>query len=120
MSSTYRVIQWAPGLVGKQTLKGILDHPQLELAGLWVHNPAKAGRDAGDFCGYRETGVLASADADEVLAVDAECGAYPATDRRRTPSELVADIPRMLRSGKNVVGVQASMNFPAIHGAELE
>jgi hypothetical protein len=120
MSSTYRVIQWAPGLVGKQTLKGILDHPRLELAGLWVHNAAKAGRDAGDFCGYPETGVLASADADEVLAIDADCVAYLATDLRRTPAELVADIARMLRSGKNVVGVQASMNFPAIHGAELE
>ena len=117
--SKYRVIQWAPGLVGKQTLKGIIDHPDLELAGLWVHDPAKAGLDAGEFCGYGETGIVASADADEVLALEADCVAYLATDLRRTPAELVADIGRMLRSGKNVVGVQASMNYPQIHGAEL-
>src|ERR1700757_573342 len=108
----HRVIQWAPGLVGKQTLKGIIDHPGLELAGVWVHNPAKAGIDAGEFCGYPETGGISSADADEVLAIDADCVAYLATDLRRQPSELVDDIARMLASGKNVVGVQASMNYP--------
>lgn len=117
--SKYRVIQWAPGLVGKQTLKGIIDHPGLELVGLWVHNPAKAGIDAGEFCGYGETGIVASADADAVLALDADCVAYLATDLRRTPADLVTDIGRMLRSGKNVVGVQASMNYPAVYGAEL-
>jgi hypothetical protein len=115
----YRVIQWAPGLVGKQTLMGILDHPELELAGLWVHNPEKAGRDAGEFIGYDDTGVIASADPDEVLATEADCVAYLATDLRRQPAELVDDIARMLRSGKNVVGVQASMNHPQLYGPEL-
>jgi len=119
VSDTYRVIQWAPGLVGKQTLKGIIDHPGLELAGLWVHSPEKAGKDAGEFCGCRETGVISTASVDEALAIDADCVAYLATDLRRAPAELVADIAQMLRSGKNVVGVQASMNFPAIHGQDL-
>lgn len=117
--TSYRVIQWAPGLVGKQTLMGILDHPELELAGLWVHSREKAGLDAGEFVGYPEVGIVASADAEEVLEIDADCVAYLATDLRRTPAELVGDIGRMLRSGKNVVGVQASMNFPPIHGEEL-
>lgn len=116
---SYRVIQWAPGLVGKQTLRGILDHPELELAGLWVHSPDKAGKDAGEFCGYGPTGVIASADIDDVLQIDADCVAYLATDLRRAPAELVGDIARMLRSGKNVVGVQASMNFPRVHGEDL-
>lgn len=119
MSQRYRVIQWAPGLVGKQTLKGIIDHPELELAGLWVHSPERAGLDAGEFCGYPETGVVATADADEALAVDADCVAYLATDLRRPPAELVDDIARMLSCGKNVVGVQASMNFPPVHGPGL-
>lgn len=119
MPQPYRVIQWAPGLVGKQTLKGIIDHPELELAGLWVHSAANAGKDAGEFCGYPETGIISSADADEVLAIDADCVAYLATDLRRQPAELVDDIAGMLRAGKNVVGVQASMNFPRIHGEEL-
>lgn len=119
MSERYRVIQWAPGLVGKQTLKGIIDHPALELAGLWVHNPEKAGVDAGEFCGYPETGIVASADADEVLSLEADCVAYLATDLRRQPAEVADDIARMLRGGKNVVGVQASMNHPTTHGEAL-
>ena len=119
MSPRYRVIQWAPGLVGKQTLKGIIDHPELELAGLWVHSPDKAGIDAGEFCGYERTGIVATADVEEALAIDAHCVAYLATDLRRQPADVVADIARMLRSGKNVVGTQASMNFPAVHGEEL-
>jgi hypothetical protein len=119
VSDTYRVIQWAPGLVGKQALKGIIDHPQLELVGLWVHSPEKAGKDAGEFCGSPDTGIVSTASMDEALAIDADCVAYFATDLRRTPTELVADISQMLRSGKNVVGVQASMNHPIVHGTEL-
>src|SRR5271156_3566616 len=120
MSQKYRVIQWATGKVGKQTLKGIIDHPQLELAGLWVHNPDDAGIDAGEFCGYPETGIIASADPEEVRAIDADCVAYLATClRRRQPTELIDDITAMLRSGKNVVGVQEAMIFPRLHGPEV-
>lgn len=119
MSGPYRVIQWAPGLVGKQTLKGIIEHPELELVGLWVHSPAKAGADAGELCGLGETGVVASADADEILAADADCVAYTATDLRRQPSELVDDLCRLLASGHNVSGCQASLNHPKLLGEEL-
>lgn len=120
MAEKYRVIQWATGKVGKQSLKGIIDHPQLELAGLWVHSPESAGIDSGDFCGYPKTGIVASANAEEVLAIDADCVAYLATClRRRQPGELVDDIASMLRSGKNVVGVQESMIFPHLLGPEL-
>jgi 4-hydroxy-tetrahydrodipicolinate reductase len=118
--SRLRVIQWAPGLVGKQTLRGILDHPELELVGLWVHSPDKAGHDAAAFCGADPTGVISSADPDAVLNIDADCVVYTATDLRRHPSELVDDISRILRTGKNVVGVQASMNYPQLLGPELE
>ncbi len=31
-----RVIQWTTGKVGKLALRGILDDPRLELAGIWV------------------------------------------------------------------------------------
>ncbi|GAA5166347.1 diacylglycerol kinase [Pseudonocardia eucalypti] len=119
MPAPYRVIQWAPGLVGKMSLKGILTRPDLELAGLWVHNPDKAGLDAGEFVGLPSIGVTATTDANRLLATDADCVVYTATDLRRQPAELVADIAQILRSGKNVVGVQASMNHPALHGADL-
>lgn len=119
MSKPYRVVHWAPGLVGKQALKCILDHPRLELSGLWVHSERNAGIDAGEFCGEPETGVVSTQDADDLLESDADCITYFATDLRRTPDELVSDIARMLRAGKNVVGVQASMNYPTLYGPEL-
>ena len=97
MSQRYRVIQWAPGLVGKQTLKGVINHPGLELAGLWVHNPDKAGQDAGEFCGLGQTGVTSSADIEAVLALDADCVVY--SPLIPNDDEVIA----ILRSGKNIV-----------------
>ena len=46
----YRVIQWTTGNVGRYALRQILDHPELELAGVYVTSAAKAGRDAGELC----------------------------------------------------------------------
>ena len=39
----YRVIQWSTGNVGRYALRGIINHPDLELVGLWVHSEKKAG-----------------------------------------------------------------------------
>ena len=46
-----KVIQWATGTVGIHAVPAIAAHPDLELAGLWVHSDSKAGRDAGELCG---------------------------------------------------------------------
>ena len=43
-----RVVQWATGGVGVAAIKGVLEHPDLELVGCWVHSPDKAGRDVGE------------------------------------------------------------------------
>ena len=40
---TYRVVQWATGIVGQEAIKGVLAHPDLELVGAWVHSPDKVG-----------------------------------------------------------------------------
>ena len=47
----YRVIQWATGSVGRESLRAVLAHPQLELAGVRVYSADKDGRDAGELCG---------------------------------------------------------------------
>jgi 4-hydroxy-tetrahydrodipicolinate reductase len=99
---TYRVIQWSTGNVGRYALRQILDHPQLELAGVWVYGDAKDGQDAGALCARPATGVRATRDADAVLALDADCVVYTATADRR-PFDAVRDIARILASGKNVV-----------------
>ncbi len=98
----YRVIQWSTGNVGAFALRAILGHPELELAGVWVHGEAKAGRDAGELCGLAPVGVAATNEADELLALDADCVCYTATADTR-PFEAVKDLCRILESGKNVV-----------------
>ena len=97
-----KVIQWATGTVGEHAVRGIVAHPQLELAGLWVHSEAKAGIDAGELVGIEPTGVIATRDADELLASDAQVVCYTANSDLR-PDGVIHDIERMLRLGKNVV-----------------
>jgi hypothetical protein len=93
----YRVIQWATGGVGRAAIQGIVDHPELELVGCWVHSRSKDGRDAGELAGIAPLGVAARRDVDALLALEADCVLY---------SPVLADaavVERILRSGKNVV-----------------
>src|SRR5262245_56183788 len=99
---TSSVIQWATGTVGVHAVPAIVHHPDLELAGLWVHSDEKAGRDAGEICGVDPVGVTATQDAEELLALDADCICYTAHSDVR-PGEVVDDLCRMLAAGKNVV-----------------
>jgi len=102
MQMPIRVIQWSTGNVGQFALRCILGHPELELVGLLVSSPAKAGRDAGELCGRPPVGVRATTDVDEILRLDADCVCYTATADLR-PFEALEDICRVLESGKNVV-----------------
>lgn len=92
-----RVVQWATGGVGVAAINGVLDHPDLELVGCWVHSADKAGRDVGDIIGTDRLGVTATDRADDILALDADAVIYapllPDAD----------DVAALLRSGKNVV-----------------
>ncbi|GAA2417174.1 diacylglycerol kinase [Actinomadura vinacea] len=100
---TYRVVQWSTGNVGRNALIGIDAHPDLELAGVWVSNPAKAGRDAGDLAGLdRPLNVTATGDADALLALRPDCVVYTAMADVRV-MEAVDDLCRILRTGANVV-----------------
>jgi hypothetical protein len=116
---TYRVIQWATGTVGIHAVPAIVAHPQLELAGLWVHSDSKAGRDAGELCGGAPVGVIATQDADALLALDADCVCYTANSDLR-PHQVVEDICRMLASGKNVVNTSfVPLLFPPAAGDDV-
>jgi 4-hydroxy-tetrahydrodipicolinate reductase len=108
----YRVIQWSTGNVGRHALRCIDRHPDLELVGLWVHSPEKAGMDAGELAGLAPNGVLATNDVDALLALDADCVCYTATADLR-PGEAIRDLERILASGKNVVSSSVvSMIYP--------
>ena len=68
--TTYRVVQWSTGNVGRHAIAGIAARPELELVGLWVSNPDKVGVDAGTLAGLgRELGVAATDDAEALLAL---------------------------------------------------
>ncbi|CAB4800120.1 unannotated protein [freshwater metagenome] len=110
---TYRVIQWATGYVGQESIKGILAHPELELVGVFVYSDSKNGLDAGDICGIAPTGVIATSSIDEILALDADCVVY--TPMLSDQSELI----RILESGKNVV-TPVGYIFPSGRFAEIE
>ena len=47
----YRVVQWGTGAVGVEAIRGILDHPDLELVGAKVYSETKSGVDAGVLAG---------------------------------------------------------------------
>ena len=74
-----RVVQWATGGVGVAAIKGVLEHPDLELVGCWVHSPDKSGKDVGELIGDPATeplGVTATNSIDEILALDADAVIY--------------------------------------------
>lgn len=113
---TYRVIQWATGTVGIHAVPAIVAHPELELAGLWVHSDSKAGQDAGELCGGPPAGVAATQDAEALLDLEADCICYTANSDVR-PDGVVDDICRMLASGKNVVNTSyVPLLFPKAAG----
>ena len=45
---TLRVVAWSTGNAGKAAIAGIDARPELELVGVWVSNPDKVGKDAGE------------------------------------------------------------------------
>ncbi|TGD85533.1 dihydrodipicolinate reductase [Mycolicibacterium sp. CH28] len=92
-----RVVQWATGSVGVAAIKGVLEHPELELAGCWVHSQSKAGKDVGDIIGTAPLGITATNSIDDILALDADAVIYAPL----LPN--LDEVTALLRSGKNVV-----------------
>jgi hypothetical protein len=92
-----RVVQWATGSVGVAAISAVLEHPELELVGCWVHSKAKVGKDVGEIVGIGPLGVTATDSVDDILAMDADAVVY-------APLLPNADeVCALLRSGKNVV-----------------
>ena len=102
----YRVVQWATGNVGSRSLRTIIEHPRLQLVGLYVSSPEKVGKDAGELCGLEPVGVTATHSLDEILALDADCVVYM---RQGTNFDEVCSL---LASGKNVVTTRGDFHHP--------
>ncbi len=100
----YRAIQWATGAMGGAVLRSLIDHPAVELVGVYVYGEDKHGKDAGELVKRSPAGVLATNSIEEILALDADvvihCGRlippYGSHDRELIP---------LLSSGKNVISI---------------
>jgi 4-hydroxy-tetrahydrodipicolinate reductase len=98
-----RVVEWSTGNAGRAAIAGIAARPELELVGVYVSNPAKVGRDAGELAGLGRTlGVAATDDADALLALKPDCIVHTAMADNRLP-EAIEDLRRFLAAGINVV-----------------
>src|SRR4051794_36564907 len=101
--SRYRVVQWATGNIGRRALREVIRHPDLDLVGVLVYDPAKDGVDAGELCGEPPTGVVASTDVAAVRALAADCVLY-------MPQRLdIDDVVALLESGKNIVTTRGEL-----------
>jgi len=101
-----RVVQWATGNIGSRSLRHIIQHPGLTLAGVYVTSAAKAGRDAGELCGLPPTGVTATNDIDEILALGADCLIY-------MPADCDLDqVCAILAAGMNIVATRGEFLHP--------
>jgi hypothetical protein len=108
---TYRVIQWATGEMGRDMLRQVIDHPDLELVGVKVFSEKKAGLDAGEIAGRSHVGVTATMDTQEILALDADVVLHtPLYMFDRGPND--EDVLSLLRSGKNVISNYLGFFWP--------
>ena len=94
---TYRVVQWTTGNVGRRAVQAIVVNPNYELVGLYAYGEDKVGRDAGDLAGIEPTGVFATNNIEDLLALKPDVVSY-------NPIHLNLDhLCRILESGINVV-----------------
>jgi 4-hydroxy-tetrahydrodipicolinate reductase len=99
----YTVVTWGTGNVGKYAIRAVVNHPELELIGHIVSSDSKAGKDVAELAELDvPTGVIASNNIDEVLALKPDCVCYTAHSETRM-MEAADDQARCLRQGINVV-----------------
>ena len=104
----FRVVQWATGNIGTRAMKTAIEHPNLELVGVYVRDPAKVGRDAGELSGLSATGVKATNNIEDIIALKADCILY---------MPLLCDfdeVCRLLASGANIVTTRGEFHNPAM------
>jgi 2,4-diaminopentanoate dehydrogenase len=120
----YRVVQWSTGGIGSLAIAAISGRPDLELVGVWVHAPDKAGRDAGEIAGIGAVGLRTTSQVDELLDLAPDCICYAASGESR-PTEAIDDFCRILEAGINVVttsvpGLLYPPGFDATQVARVE
>ena len=113
---TIRVVQWATGAIGKTCLRAVIDHPDLELVGLYVHSAKKIGLDAGVIARRGTTGVIATNSVEKIVALEADVVLYTPLNPSDSLDKHDAIIKRLLESGKDVITTVAHV-YPQAFGA---
>lgn len=101
-----RVVQWATGNIGARSLRAIIEHPGMTLAGVYVHSDDKTGKDAGELCGLGPVGVTATNNIEEIIALRADCVLYMQQWCN------FDDICRLLAAGSNIVTTRVEFHSP--------
>jgi 4-hydroxy-tetrahydrodipicolinate reductase len=101
----YRVVQWGTGNVGSRSLRVVIEHPQMDLVGVFVHSPDKVGRDAGELCGLGSVGTRATNRIDDVVALKPDCVIY------MQQGFNAEDVCRLLSAGINVVATRSEVQY---------
>src|SRR3954447_10691583 len=106
LTREYRVVQWSTGTIGAHALRAIIEHPRMNLAGVYVYGQDKAGRDAGDLCGAAATGVSATSSVDDIVDLAPDCVLF-------MPNALNLDeLCRLLAAGISVVTTCGAFHYP--------
>jgi len=102
MAEPMKVVVWSTGTVGRHAIAGIDAHPDLELVGVWVSNPDKDGKDAGELAELgRDLGVRATTDKQQLLAMKPDAIVHTAMTDDRV-FEAIEDLVDFLEAGINV------------------
>ena len=110
----FRVVQWATGSMGRTALRRIIDHPDLELVGVYVYDEKKAGRDAGELVRRPDTGVRATNRIEDIIALRPDVVIH--TSRLSEPYDHQnVEVIRLLEAGINVIST-AGFHYPGGHG----
>lgn len=93
----FRVVQWTTGKTGSAAVRGMVQHPRLEIVGCYAYSHEKVGQDVGVLAGIEPIGIRATDDVDALLALQPDCVAY-------MPFRPDFDhVVRILESGVNLV-----------------
>jgi len=101
--------------MGRTALRRIIDHPDLELVGVYVYDQNKVGRDAGELARRPDTGVRATNRIEDVIALRPDVVIH--TPRLSEPYEFQnLQVIRLLEAGINVIST-AGFHYPSGHSA---
>lgn len=99
---TTRVVVWGTGNVGRPAIRAVMAHPDLELAGVVVHDPAKVGIDAGVLANAEVAGVAATDDMGLATSDEIDAVVYTVNADFR-PIESLDEAEQVVRAGNDLV-----------------